>query len=235
MPLALQAKLLRALQEGEIEPLGSNKLIPFDARVIAATSRDLVKLVREGSFREDLYYRLNVLPIRVPPLRERSEDLAALVEALGEDMALRSGEQPPELSPEALALLARQPWRGNIRELRNVLEQAAMRADSHFLGREQIEAVLRETAGCAHRPGGRRVPAGTEAGRRFGRAGVAQPVAPRWTSRWPNLSGRRSPPRWTGAPATRWRWPGCWAYRAPSCTNACAPRMRRAPESIGTA
>jgi transcriptional regulator with PAS, ATPase and Fis domain len=148
MPLALQAKLLRALQEGEIEPLGSNKLIPFDARVIAATSRDLVKLVREGSFREDLYYRLNVLPIRVPPLRERSEDLAALVEALGEDMALRSGEQPPELSAEALALLARQTWRGNIRELRNVLEQAAMRADSHFLGREQIDAVLRETAGA---------------------------------------------------------------------------------------
>ena len=148
MPLALQAKLLRALQEGEIEPLGSNKLIPFDARVIAATSRDLVKLVREGNFREDLYYRLNVLPIRVPPLRERSEDLAALVEALGEDMALRSGEQPPELSPEALAMLARQTWRGNIRELRNVLEQAAMRADSHFLGREQIEAVLRETAGA---------------------------------------------------------------------------------------
>jgi len=104
--------------------------------------------VREGSFREDLYYRLNVLPIRVPPLRERSEDLAALVEALGEDMALRSGDQPPELSADALDLLARQTWRGNIRELRNVLEQAAMRADSHFLGREQIEAVLRENPGA---------------------------------------------------------------------------------------
>ena len=145
MPLALQAKLLRALQEGEIEPLGSNKLIPFDARVIAATSRDLVKLVREGSFREDLYYRLNVLPIRVPPLRERSEDLAALVEALGEDMALRSGEQPPELSSEALALLARQPWRGNIRELRNVLEQAALRADSDRLDAGQMESLLRQS------------------------------------------------------------------------------------------
>ena len=71
MPLGLQAKLLRALQEGEIEPLGSNKLVPFDARVIAATSRDLARLVREGKFREDLFYRLNVLPLRVPPLRER--------------------------------------------------------------------------------------------------------------------------------------------------------------------
>ena len=144
MPLGLQAKLLRALQEGEIEPLGSNQLTPFDARVIAATSRDLGRLVREGSFREDLFYRLNVLPIRVPPLRERREDIAALVEVLGEDMALRSGAQPPELSAEALALLSAQVWRGNIRELRNVLEQATMRSDSHRILCSQLEAVLRE-------------------------------------------------------------------------------------------
>ncbi len=145
MPMALQAKLLRALQEREIEPLGSNKLIPFDARVIAATSRDLNKLVREGNFREDLFYRLNVLPIRVPPLRERREDIAALVEVLGEDMALRSGEQPPELSAEALALLSAQLWRGNIRELRNVLEQATMRSDSHRIQPEHLRAVLSES------------------------------------------------------------------------------------------
>ena len=145
MPMALQAKLLRALQEGEIEPLGSNKLIQFDARLIAATSRDLNKLVREGHFREDLFYRLNVLPIRVPPLRERREDIAALVEVLGEDMALRSGAQPPELSAEALALLSVQVWRGNIRELRNVLEQATMRSDSHRIELAQLEAVLRES------------------------------------------------------------------------------------------
>jgi transcriptional regulator with PAS, ATPase and Fis domain len=145
MPLALQSKLLRALQEGEIEPLGSNKLIPFDVRVIAATSRDLSRLVREGGFREDLFYRLNVLPIRVPPLRERREDIAALLEALGEDVALRSGMLPPELSAQALALLEAQPWRGNIRELRNVLEQAAMRSDSQRIEVEQLEAVLRES------------------------------------------------------------------------------------------
>jgi len=148
MPLALQSKLLRALQEGEIEPLGSNKLIPFDARVIAATSRDLARLVREGSFREDLFYRLNVLPVRVPALRDRREDIAALVEALGEDMALRSGGQPPELSADALALLTAQNWRGNIRELRNVLEQATMRGDTHHISAEQVAAVLRE-AGVA--------------------------------------------------------------------------------------
>jgi transcriptional regulator with PAS, ATPase and Fis domain len=142
MPLGLQAKLLRALQEGEIEPLGSNKLVPFDARVIAATSRDLGRLVREGGFREDLFYRLNVLPLRVPPLRERREDIAALVEVLGEDMAQRSGSQPPELSSEALALLAAQVWRGNIRELRNVLEQALMRSDTHRISAQQLQAVL---------------------------------------------------------------------------------------------
>ena len=145
MPLGLQAKLLRALQEGEIEPLGSNKLVPFDARVIAATSRDLAALVRDGRFREDLFYRLNVLPIRVPPLRERRSDIPALIEALGEDMALRSGEAPPELTADALALLAAQHWRGNIRELRNVLEQVTMRSDSQQVDGAQLERILRES------------------------------------------------------------------------------------------
>jgi transcriptional regulator with PAS, ATPase and Fis domain len=144
MPQALQVKLLRALQEGEIEPLGSNKLQPFDARVIAATSRDLAALVRDGKFREDLFYRLNVLPIRVPPLRERRADIPALLEVLGEEMALRSGERQPELAPDALALLSAQSWRGNIRELRNVLEQAVMRCDSVSIGRAQFEEVLRD-------------------------------------------------------------------------------------------
>lgn len=144
MPQALQAKLLRALQEGEIEPLGSNKVVPFDARVIAATSRDLGALVREGKFREDLFYRVNVLPIRVPALRERRADIPALVEVLGEDMALRSGSPPPELSAEALALLSAQTWRGNIRELRNILEQAVMRSDSPHLSDAHIVEVLAE-------------------------------------------------------------------------------------------
>jgi transcriptional regulator with PAS, ATPase and Fis domain len=144
MPQALQPKLLRALQEGEIEPLGSNKVIRFDARVIAATSRDLGALVREGKFREDLYYRLNVLPIRVPPLRERRDDIPALVEVLVEDIATRSESGPLELSPEAMAMLAAQPWRGNTRELRNVLEQAALRSDSAHIEVAQLEEVLRE-------------------------------------------------------------------------------------------
>ncbi len=145
MPMELQVKLLRALQEGEIEPLGSNKLQPFDARVIAATSRDLTALMRDGKFREDLFYRLNVLPIRVPPLRERRSDIPALLEVLGEEMAHRSGDRQPDLAPDALALLSAQTWRGNIRELRNVLEQTMMRSDSMNISRTQFEEVLKES------------------------------------------------------------------------------------------
>ena len=148
MPLGLQAKLLRALQDGEIEPLGSNVLVPFDVRVIAATSRDLTVWMREGKFREDLYYRLNVLPIRVPPLRERRSDIAALVEVLGDDVALRNGSALPELTADALAMLCAQNWRGNIRELRNVLEQTAMRSDTQRIDAQALEQVLRE-AGIA--------------------------------------------------------------------------------------
>lgn len=144
MPLAMQSKLLRALQEGEVEPLGSNTLVPFNVRVIAATSRDLHRLVKEGSFREDLFYRLNVLPIRVPPLRERRDDIAAILEVLAEDMALRNGSAPPELTEDARALLQAQSWRGNIRELRNVLEQASMRSDTALIDADAIAQVLRD-------------------------------------------------------------------------------------------
>jgi len=140
MPLALQAKLLRALQEQEVEPLGSNRVQRVDVRIIAATSHDLPAMVAAGGFRADLYYRLNVLPIRLPTLRERLADLEALVEALAEDIARRSGLPHKSLSPDALDLLARQAWPGNIRELRNVLEQATLMTDellltaAHFKG-----------------------------------------------------------------------------------------------------
>ncbi|MBL8387162.1 MAG: sigma 54-interacting transcriptional regulator [Hydrogenophaga sp.] len=145
MPMAVQVKLLRALQDGEIEPLGSNQLIRCDVRVVAATSRDLQQLVRNGQFREDLYYRLNVLPIRVPPLRERQGDIPLLVEALCEDIAARGGSAQHELDASAQALLAAQPWRGNIRELRNVLEQLALRSDAPQVDAALVEQVLRES------------------------------------------------------------------------------------------
>ncbi len=145
MPLGMQAKLLRALQESEIEPLGSNQLVPFDVRVIAATSRDLGKLVREGLFREDLFYRLNVLPLRVPALRDRASDIPNLVELLSEELALRSAVPQPEFQAQAVALLSAQPWRGNVRELRNVIEQLLLRCESGFVDASAVEGVLRDS------------------------------------------------------------------------------------------
>jgi transcriptional regulator with PAS, ATPase and Fis domain len=142
MPLALQAKLLRALQEQEIEPLGSNQVIKVDVRVIAATSRDLQALINEGKFRADLFYRLNVLPIRVPALRERIGDLDALAESLLEQIATRTGMPQRELAPSALQALAAHEWRGNVRELRNVLEQVAMLTDNVRLEAADFAAVL---------------------------------------------------------------------------------------------
>ena len=133
MPLALQAKLLRVLQEQELEPLGSNRVERVDVRVIAATSRDLAAMVSDGRFRPDLYYRLNVLPIRLPPLRERITDLEALAEVLMEDIARRSGLAARSLAPDALDWLSHQTWPGNIRELRNTLEQASLMSDERVL------------------------------------------------------------------------------------------------------
>ena len=148
MPLALQAKLLRALQEQEIEPLGSNQVIGVDVRVIAATSRDLATMVADGRFRADLYYRLNVVPIHIPPLRERREDLEALVETLLDDIARRSGLSPRSIDPEALDVLTRHPWPGNIRELRNVLEQVSLLNDETVLGAAHFTRALPAAVGA---------------------------------------------------------------------------------------
>ena len=142
MPLPLQSKLLRALQEQEIEPLGSNRVERVDVRIIVATSRDLAAMVDAGTFRADLYYRLNVLPIRLPALRERLHDLEALVETLADDIARRSGLAHKSVSPEGLSLLAAQPWRGNIRELRNVLEQATLMTDDRVLAPRHFAQAL---------------------------------------------------------------------------------------------
>ena len=150
MPLALQAKLLRALQEQEVEPLGSNQVIRVDVRVIAATSRDLGAMVADGRFRADLYYRLKVLPIRLPTLRERLDDIEALAEALLDDIARRSGLPHKSLSAEAIDRLAAHDWPGNIRELRNVLEQAALMTDQASLGADDVDGAL--AAGLPHQP-----------------------------------------------------------------------------------
>jgi transcriptional regulator with PAS, ATPase and Fis domain len=142
MPLHLQAKLLRALQDQEIEPLGSDRVIRVDVRVIAATSVDLKKLCEQGRFRQDLYYRLNVLPLALPPLRERLSDLESLCEAMLEAIAERSGAPARTLTPPALERLAAYSWPGNVRELRNVLEQATILSDNRHLGPEDFAAIL---------------------------------------------------------------------------------------------
>lgn len=142
MPLQVQAKLLRVLQEQEIEPLGSNTITKVDVRVIAATSHDLKQLVADGKFRSDLYYRLNVLPIVLPPLRERVADLDALCEYLLEQIASRTGMPQRELTPDARAFLASYRWPGNVRELRNALEQAGMLTDSITLSAEDFATIL---------------------------------------------------------------------------------------------
>ncbi|ENO74630.1 sigma-54 interaction domain-containing protein, partial [Thauera sp. 63] len=142
LSLPLQVKLLRVLQEQQVEPLGSNQVRPLDVRVIAATHVDLEARVAEGGFRADLFYRLNVLSLRVPALRERREDVRALVEALLDDIAARSGQRPLELADDALALLAEQAWPGNVRQLRNLLERAQLSAEHGPLDGAALAALL---------------------------------------------------------------------------------------------
>ena len=126
LPLKLQAKLLRVLQEGEFERLGSGKTIKVDVRVIAATNRNLVEGMQRGSFRPDLYYRLNVYPIGLPPLRERREDIGLLAEVFLREASRRLGRLFDPISEEVLESLRRYEWPGNIRELQNVIERAAV-------------------------------------------------------------------------------------------------------------
>ena len=127
IPLALQSKLLRVLQEGQYESVGDDRTRTVDVRVIAATNRDLAREVREGRFREDLYYRLNVFPIEVPPLRQRDEDVPLLAEQFLA-RASRKFERPARLSDDDVAQLRRYPWPGNVRELQNVIERAVITA-----------------------------------------------------------------------------------------------------------
>jgi transcriptional regulator with PAS, ATPase and Fis domain len=142
MPLGLQSKLLRVLQDQEFEPLGSNRIIRVDVRILAATSRNLVAMAAEGSFRKDLFYRLNVLNITLPPLRTRLDDLEILCEHLIEKIGAQNGNLGPELSPGALDLLRRHAWPGNVRELRNVLERAMMGTEALILEASDFSGLV---------------------------------------------------------------------------------------------
>jgi DNA-binding NtrC family response regulator len=134
----MQVKLLRVIQEGEFERVGGVSTRRVDVRLITATNRDLAKEVERGAFREDLYYRLNVVPVRLPSLRERIEDIPLLVEHILEKYARRLGKQVERLSEDALALLKRYPWPGNIRELENVLERTLLFCDRRVIEAEDL-------------------------------------------------------------------------------------------------
>jgi DNA-binding NtrC family response regulator len=135
MGLALQGKLLRVLQDREIRPVGGTQSVRVDVRIIAATNKDLEGEISSGRFREDLFYRLNVIPLHIPPLRERPEDVPALVEGF---LRRHAEGRRRFLSPEALVRLVAQPWRGNARELENVIERALALSDAETLGPDDV-------------------------------------------------------------------------------------------------
>ena len=141
LPVDLQVKLLRVLQEGEFEPVGSSHTRTVNVRVIAATNRDLQQAIRDGRFRDDLYYRLNVFPIQVPPLRQRGEDIALLAEAFAERFAQRMGRSIEPLSRASIQRLQAYSWPGNVRELQNVIERAVITAEN---GRLNLDRALPE-------------------------------------------------------------------------------------------
>jgi len=123
MTLKTQAKVLRVLQEQKVEPVGGTVTVTVDVRVIAATNKNLEEEIRKGTFREDLFFRLNVIPFRVPPLRERREDVPLLARHFIAELSAEYGKRPKEVSREALDVLVAQPWPGNVRELRNIIER----------------------------------------------------------------------------------------------------------------
>jgi transcriptional regulator with GAF, ATPase, and Fis domain len=152
IPVEMQVKLMRALQESEFERVGGIRTLHVDVRLIAATNRDLKALIADGRFREDLYYRLAVVPIALPPLRERREDIPALVQHFIEKYDRRLGKKVERLDADALDVLMRYAWPGNIRELENLMERSVLFADGPVICADALPDSLRE------RPAGAAVP-----------------------------------------------------------------------------
>jgi two-component system, NtrC family, nitrogen regulation response regulator NtrX len=137
-----QAKLLRAIEAKEIQRVGGNKVIRADVRIISATNHDLERAVRAGTFREDLYFRLKVIPLAIPPLRDRGDDVLELVEHFSEQFLQRSGQAKPRWRSDALQLLRDYPWPGNVRELANIVERLAILHPGAEITGSQVEDVL---------------------------------------------------------------------------------------------
>ena len=145
----MQVKLLRALQDRTVRPVGGNQEIPVDVRIIAATNRDLDEAISEGSFREDLFYRINVIPLGLPPLRQRREDIPLLVEYFVKKYSERLGIEPRRISMEALRVLETYDWPGNVRELENMIERALALGTADVITRHDLPASLRQKVGDA--------------------------------------------------------------------------------------
>jgi two-component system nitrogen regulation response regulator NtrX len=146
MSLRTQAKVLRVLQEGEVERIGSQKTLQVDVRVIAATNKNLEEEIRASRFREDLYFRLSVLPVRVPPLRERPDDILPLAEHFVRQFCAENNFKAKTFTPDALEVLQRNQWRGNARELKNVVERLLIMVEGDEVGPEHLAEVLRRPA-----------------------------------------------------------------------------------------
>jgi len=142
MSLKTQAKVLRVLQDGEVEPVGAAKSFTVDVRVIAATNKDLPAEIRRGSFREDLYYRLNVVPMVIPPLRKRREEIPGLLTHFASDFCRENNYRPRVFSRSAVAALQERPWRGNVRELKNAVERLIIMTDVETVAAGDVERIL---------------------------------------------------------------------------------------------
>jgi two-component system response regulator PilR (NtrC family) len=154
LPLQMQVKLLRAIQERSVRPVGANAEVPVDVRILSATHKDLAQLVDDGRFRHDLYYRINVIELRVPPLRERGEDLAGLAAAILQRLSAGQHRAPPTLGGDALEALRAYPFPGNVRELENILERALALAEGDTIGRQDLRLpTARATPAAAYPPG----------------------------------------------------------------------------------
>ena len=222
LPPDVQVKLLRVLEEKQIERLGSSRATKIDTRIIAATHRDLEKRIEADTFREDLYYRLNVFPIRVPPLRERTEDIPMLVWRFVEDFSKAFGKRIESIAKDNIAMLQRYAWPGNVRELRNVVERARdrrqrpasdYRVTAGFRRRDATQCEARRRGEGAHQGRARQHRVADSRRRRRRRAAGAQSHDPR------DAHGE------AGAPAPA---PLTPAFRAPS-----AIRGTRVPRGAG--
>jgi len=158
LPLEMQVKLLRVLQEGEVDPIGSKRTVPVDVRIVSATNRDLAEAVKAGTFREDLYYRLNVFPIAVPPLRERREDIPALVEHFVRRINAQERLNVSGATAETLELLKGHGWKGNVRQLENTVFRAMILSDGNKLQPQDFPQISGLVPGLAPAPKGEEGP-----------------------------------------------------------------------------